>query len=189
MRIQEVVVVEGRDDTARVREAVDADTIETNGSAVGDAVIKQIRHAQAKRGVIILTDPDFPGKRIRHIISVAVPGCKHAFLPREAARDRRSGQTSLGIEHASAEAIRDALQSVYSLAAEEYADITREDLVSAGLIGSSKASRRRDHLGEILKIGHTNGKQLLKRLTMFRISQEQFDKAMQQVMQEEDYDG
>ncbi|MFD1362594.1 ribonuclease M5 [Lentibacillus salinarum] len=189
MKIKEVIVVEGRDDTAKIRQAVDADTIETNGSAVSDSVIKQIRHAQAKRGVIILTDPDYPGKRIRHIIDQAVPGCKHAFLPRDAARDRHSGRQSLGIEHASAAAIQAALQGVYALADYGQAAITRENLIDAGLIGSPKASTRRERLGDILKIGHTNGKQLLKRLTMFRITKDQFDKAMRQVIQEEEDDG
>lgn len=63
MKIKEIIVVEGRDDTARIKLAVDADTIETNGSAIGDHVIEQIRLAQETRGVIILTDPDFPGEK------------------------------------------------------------------------------------------------------------------------------
>lgn len=79
MKIKEIIVVEGRDDTARVKMAVDADTIETNGSAIGDTVIQQVRLAQETRGVIILTDPDFPGEKIRKTIAEAVPGCKHAF--------------------------------------------------------------------------------------------------------------
>ena len=33
MKIKEIIVVEGRDDTNRVKEAVDCDTFETNGSA------------------------------------------------------------------------------------------------------------------------------------------------------------
>lgn len=82
MKIKEIIVVEGRDDTARVKMAVDADTIETNGSAIGDTVIQQVRLAQETRGVIILTDPDFPGEKIRKTIAEAVPGCKHAFLPK-----------------------------------------------------------------------------------------------------------
>jgi len=37
-----------------------------------------------------------------------------------------------------------------------------------------------------LKIGYTNGKQLHKRLQMFRISKEAFHDALQQVLQEEE---
>ncbi|WP_010531227.1 ribonuclease M5 [Lentibacillus jeotgali] len=189
MKIKEVIVVEGRDDTSKIHQSVEADTIETNGSAVNASVIKQIRHAQAKRGVIIFTDPDYPGNRIRHIVDQAVPGCKHAFLPRDDARARHSHNKSLGIEHASAEAIKTALRSVYSISEKGASDISREDLILAGLIGGSKAASRRSRLGELLQIGHTNGKQLLKRLTMFHITKDQFEAAMNQVIQEEQNDG
>ncbi|BCE17254.1 hypothetical protein RSC3_04610 [Bacillus paralicheniformis] len=50
MKIKEIIVVEGRDDTAKIKSAVDADTIETNGSAIGEDVIKRIRLAQETRG-------------------------------------------------------------------------------------------------------------------------------------------
>lgn len=41
MQVKEVIVVEGRDDTQRIKLAVDADTIETNGSAIDRDVIDQ----------------------------------------------------------------------------------------------------------------------------------------------------
>lgn len=188
MKVKEVIVVEGRDDTAKINQTVDADTIETNGSAVGKSVIEQVRHAQAKRGVIIFTDPDYPGSRIRHIIDQAVPGCKHAFLPRDEALAKNPDNKSLGIEHASAQAIKHALQGVYSLSDESYYEIEREDLIAAGLIGGANSRTRRERLGELLQIGHTNGKQLLKRLTMFQITRNQFEEAMSQILQEENND-
>ncbi|PAE14636.1 ribonuclease M5, partial [Virgibacillus sp. 7505] len=36
--INEMIVVEGRKDTVSIKRAVEADTIETNGSAVGESV-------------------------------------------------------------------------------------------------------------------------------------------------------
>ena len=63
--IKQVVVVEGRDDTKRLKETFGAiDTIETRGSAIDEATLERIRQAQAKRGVIVLTDPDFPGEKL-----------------------------------------------------------------------------------------------------------------------------
>ncbi|WP_404450794.1 ribonuclease M5 [Virgibacillus necropolis] len=183
MTIKEIIVVEGRDDTAKIRLAVDADTIETNGSAINQTTLKQIQHAQAKRGVIIFTDPDYPGQRIRNIINEHVPGCKHAFLTRDDARAKNN--KGIGIEHASIESIQKALQDVYELKEFYESDICKEDLVEYGLIGGPRASYRRKRLNELLQIGHTNGKQLLKRLTMFQITHNQFEQAIQQVLQEE----
>ncbi|MFD1417049.1 ribonuclease M5 [Oceanobacillus jeddahense] len=188
MKIKEMIVVEGRDDTVRIRLAVDADTIETNGSAVNKATLDKIRLAKEKRGVIVFTDPDYPGERIRHLVNQAVPGCKHAFLRRDQAKAKHSRNKSLGIEHASVEDIQKALADVYELADVWENDITKENLINYGLIGGKEASGRRKRLGELLHIGHTNGKQLLKRLTQFQISKEQVDKAMEIIEQEEQDD-
>lgn len=181
VKIKEVIVVEGKDDTARIKEVLHADTIETNGSAVGEVVIEQIRHAQEKRGVIVFTDPDYPGKRIRQIVSDAVPGCKHAFLPRHEAISHKG----LGVEHATPEAILAALENIYEEMAEPLVEITKSDLIKYGLIGRPDSKSRREKLGLNLNIGYANAKQLYKRLTMFHISREEFLLVMEQIEQEE----
>ncbi|KAB8126485.1 ribonuclease M5 [Gracilibacillus oryzae] len=183
MKIKEIIVVEGKDDTAKLKQALNVDTIETNGSAINKYTLEQIAHAKQKRGVIVFTDPDYPGQRIRKIIDEHVPGCKHAFLTKQEAV-AKSGK-GLGIEHASAEVIRQALSSVYEIADETVNSITRTDLLLFGLIGGNGAKERREKLGIALRIGYVNGKQLLKRLQMFRIDKEEFYKVMEQIQQEE----
>src|SRR5690625_5158701 len=184
-KIKEIIVVEGKSDTIKIQQAVHADTIETNGSAINHDILTQIRHAKNKRGVIIFTDPDFPGKRIRHIINEAIPGCKHAFLTREKARAKYSCNQSLGIEHASKRDIQEALKGVYERIDFPMIDISRDDLIKNNLIGVPGSNIRRQLLGELLKIGYTNGKQLLKRLKMFNITKAQFEEAMKKVKKEE----
>ena len=83
--IQQVIVVEGKSDIARVRQAVDADLIATGGYALRSAVIQDIRAAYEKRGIIILTDPDGPGEKIRSRLSVMFPEALHAFVPKSEA--------------------------------------------------------------------------------------------------------
>ncbi|HET7580820.1 MAG TPA: ribonuclease M5 [Bacillales bacterium] len=183
MKIKEVIVVEGKSDTQAVQNAVCADTLETNGSAINADTLERIRLAQEKRGVIILTDPDYPGKRIRNIINEHVPGCKHAFIPRSEARSNRS--ESLGVEHASSEMIRKALENVREDMPAESEVISRSDLMDAGLIGGPMARERREKLGTLLHIGYTNGKQLHKRLQMFQITREEFLEAYRRIEQEE----
>ncbi|OLO27441.1 ribonuclease M5 [Alkalihalophilus pseudofirmus] len=183
MKIKEVIVVEGRDDTVAIQRAVNADTIETNGSAIGEEVIRQIELAQARRGVIILTDPDYPGERIRHIVSQRVPGCKHAFLPKKEAISKNGDD--LGVENATPEAIRLALANVKQEFENPKEEITWQDLVDGGLIGGSQSRNRREQIGSILKIGYANGKQLHKRLHMFQITKEELSQALQQVLEEE----
>lgn len=183
MKIKEIIVVEGRDDTTAIKRAVNADTIETNGSAVPPSVLERIQHAQGKRGVIILTDPDYPGQRIRQIVSDHVPGCKHAFIDRQDAL-RKKGR-GLGVEHASPDVIRKALKQAHTMAEEPLEQISKEDLIEAGLIGGPKAKVRREKLGGSLNIGYANGKQLYNRLLMFQISQEEFISEMTRILQED----
>lgn len=184
MNIKEFIVVEGKDDTTAIKRAVNADTIETNGSAISEETLRRIGHAQRKRGVIVFTDPDYPGRRIRAIIEERVKGVKHAFLAKE--KTIAKNGKSLGIEHASDADIRDALSKVYTPnenVNEE--EITLEDLMLAGLIGHPQSKERRNRIGEILNIGQTNGKQLHKRLQMFQITTEQFGQAVAQLDQED----
>lgn len=183
MKIKEIIVVEGKDDTTAVQQAVNADTIETNGSAINEETIEKIKLAQQTRGVIVLTDPDFPGQKIRNTISERVPGCKHAFIPKEMALHKRG--KGVGVEHASAETIRRALQDAQLMQAEAKEEITNQDLITAGFIGGSGAKARREMLGRLLKIGYTNGKQLHKRLMVFEISRQSFIEAVEVIRKEE----
>jgi ribonuclease M5 len=183
MRIQEIIVVEGKDDTTAIKRAVNADTIETNGSALNQETIEKIKRAQATRGVIIFTDPDFPGEKIRKTISAQVPGCKHAFLAKELAISKKG--RGLGVEHAEPKWIIEALKDAQIMHDTILEEITQSDLVTAGLVGGDKAKERRIKLGQLLKIGYTNGKQLHKRLMMFQVSKEEFADALTAILQEE----
>jgi ribonuclease M5 len=183
MKIKEIIVVEGKDDTTAIKRAVDADTIETNGSALNQDTIEKVKLAQKTRGVIIFTDPDFPGEKIRKTIAEKVPGCMHAFLTKEVAISKNGRK--LGVEHADPKVIREALKDAQLMHEEISEEITQEDLLIAGLIGGPGAKERRIQLGKLLKIGYTNGKQLHKRLMMFQISKENFAAALAAISQEE----
>ncbi len=183
MKIKEIIVVEGKDDTTAVQRAVEADTIETNGSAINEVTLQKIKLAQETRGVIIFTDPDYPGEKIRKTVAENVPGCKHAFIRKQDALDKR--HKKVGVEHASVEIIRAALSEVQQEMIDIVEEIGWEELIYLGLIAGDKARSRREKLGILLRIGYTNGKQLYKRLKMFQISRDQFESAVKQMLQEE----
>ncbi|GGD99443.1 ribonuclease M5 [Paenibacillus nasutitermitis] len=177
--IKEIIVVEGKDDTVAIKRAVEAETIETGGSAIGADVLRRVELAQQRRGVIIFTDPDHAGERIRKIVAQRVPGCKHAFLPQEDA----SYKGDIGVENASPDAIRRALANVRTEAAAgsegtSLPEIAWDDLMKAGLLVHPNASNRRLQMGNLLGIGYANGKQFFKRCSMFRITREEFQRAL-----------
>lgn len=183
-KIKEVIVVEGKDDTKQIQRAVDADTFETNGSALSLADIEQLKKLQQTRGLIIFTDPDFNGERLRKMISQAIPGVKHAFIRRDQGIPTEA-HGSLGVEHASQKTILHALSSLYTEEEVGSPLFSRRDMVQADLVSGPAARRRRERLGQLLGIGYGNGKQMLKRLNLFRVTRDQFDQAIAQMNQEE----
>lgn len=170
-KIKQVIVVEGRDDTQRLQEVFDVRTIETNGSAINKETIERIKMAHELHGVIVFTDPDSPGQKIRNTVRHAIPNVSHAFLERDEARPNHKG--SLGVEHASNVAIKEALAKVYTIKADDnnsdLIEISQNDLRYLKLVGTADAKARREYLAKELRIGYVNGKQLAKRLQMFQI--------------------
>ncbi|MFT5687108.1 MAG: ribonuclease M5 [Myxococcota bacterium] len=173
-RIEQVIVVEGRDDISAVRQAVDAELIATGGFAFGAGKLAHIAEAHRRRGVIIFTDPDTAGEQIRQRIVDRIGPCGHARLPRSACT--RDGD--IGIENASPEDIRAALAAAHCSLAEPRQEFTLSDLSRSGLVGTRDASRRREALGTSLSLGRVSARQLLSRLNHYGISRAEFDAAV-----------
>ncbi|WP_367007607.1 ribonuclease M5 [Streptococcus sp. ZY19097] len=180
IKIQEVIVVEGKDDTANLKRFYEVDTYETRGSAIDEDDLERIERLHDLRGVIVFTDPDYNGERIRKIIMQAIPTVKHAFLQRdEAAPKSKTKGRSLGVEHASFEDLEKALSSVRGYYDDDNQfDITKSDLMRLGLLMGCESRKRREYLGEHLRIGYCNGKQLLKRLELFGINLAEVEEVM-----------
>ncbi|MBS3994517.1 MAG: ribonuclease M5 [Alkaliphilus sp.] len=172
--IKEVIVVEGRDDAIAIKRAVDAEIIITNGYRITEEMIRRIKFAQERKGVIVFTDPDHAGERIRKKIADRVKGCKHAFLPREEAT--KNGD--VGIENASANNIRIALEKVRTEDLLQRNTFEKSDLLKNDLVGMDGSSDRRDRLGRLLGIGYANSKQFLIRLNNYGVTREEFQNAL-----------
>ena len=175
--IKEIIVVEGRDDEAAVKRAAEAETIATHGFGIRQETFARIERAYTERGIIIFTDPDFAGEKIRKRLFERFPEGKHAFLPREEA----SRDGDIGIENASPESIREALDKARPVIFDKRAEFVQEDLLGYGLSGSAGAAARRDRLGKLLGIGYGNGKVFLNRLNQYGIERQEFVKAIKEL--------
>lgn len=179
--IKEVIVVEGKDDVAAVKAAIHAEVITTNGFGYGKELIKMLRKLQKRRGLIIFTDPDFVGERIRRDIASQVKGCKHAFLP----QNKATRDIDIGIENAKPEDIVKAINGAKPVKVEKKEIYSKEDMVYFKLEGGKGSRDRRDKLGHELGIGYGNAKQFLSRLNSFGISKEEFIKAIERIRKDE----
>lgn len=172
--IKEVLVVEGKMDVVAIDKAVEADCIITEGFNLKPQALDSIAKAYQKRGIIIMTDPDSAGERIRRFLTKRFPEAKHAFIPKEDA----TANNDIGIEQASPEAIRTALAKVRTMDWEPTNNFTGADLLRAGISGSPAASEKRAKLGAVLGIGYANAKTFLQRLNHYGITRHEFQQAV-----------
>ncbi|MGL5615235.1 MAG: ribonuclease M5 [Sarcina sp.] len=177
--IKEVIVVEGRDDITAVKRAIDAEVIAVGGFGINGKVLERIKEAHKRKGVIVLTDPDFAGEKIRNIIRKRVPNAKHAYIARVDGTRAKDG--NIGVENASPEVIIRALEEAKITIEEKREEFAHTDLLFFKLLADPKAKLRRELLGKELSIGYGNGNQLLSRLNNYGISKDEFVKAIEKV--------
>lgn len=175
--IKEAIVVEGRDDTAAINRAVDAVTIETHGFGMPDHIWPVIEKAYKEQGVIVFTDPDYAGEKIRKKVMARFPECKQAFLPKGKALKKGN----VGVENAKPEDIVEALENARCTSVQKDSIYTMDDLYYYGLIGADDATAKREALGNLLSIGYGNGKTFLKKLNQFQIPKEELEKKLEEI--------
>lgn len=175
--LKEIVVVEGRDDTAAVKAAVDCDTIETHGYAYGKKLIGILKKASETRGVIILTDPDYIGKRIRRDISSKVKNCKHAYLPKGKALKKGD----IGVENARPEDIRDAIMNAKPELKAKREIYKNYDMLKYGLSGGKESAKLREKLCHELHIEYGNAKSLVEKLNSLEIERKELEKLLEKL--------
>lgn len=170
---KQIIVCEGKNDERRLKEVFPTiETINTNGSEISQETIAVLKSLSQTRELVLFFDPDYPGQQIRAKISNAVKNCKHAFIKREDGISKN--RKKIGVEHATDDVIRHALNNVLELRP-AIMEIQTKDLFNLGLL-SDKTLRIK--VAERLHIGYTNGKTMVKRLNMFGITIEQLERAV-----------
>ena len=163
IRVKEAIVVEGRYDAIRLRAAVDALIVETNGFQIfhDRERLAFLRRLAAERGLLILTDSDSAGFVIRNHLSGAIPPeqIKQAYIPSLFGKERRKSVPSkeglLGVEGMDIPVIEEAIRRAGATIEEESAcadtaHLTTADLFEAGLSGTPHSAARRQQLLKLL---------------------------------------
>ena len=188
MKMNEIVVVEGRDDTAAVKKAVACITVETHGYGIRKETWDLLDQGYQGPGLVIFTDPDHAGEQLRRRLTQKYPEAKQAYLDWEDARK----EEDIGVENASPEKIREALKKALRWEDSEREDrnpFTMEILLAENLSGCSQAALRRRALGKILGIGYGNSHRFLEKLNGFHIQKEEFYEALRTIQHQEDSSG
>lgn len=160
IKTDRVIVVEGRYDASKLAGIADAMIVVTDGFGIYSDKEKQklLKTLAQKRGLLILTDSDAAGFRIRNYITNLV-GAQHvaqAYVPAVPGKEKRKSEPGkeglLGVEGIDDDVIRRMLRTALAGEGEHPAPkqngraITYTDLFEWGVSGTADSAQRRQRL-------------------------------------------
>ncbi len=162
IHIREVIVVEGKYDKQRLRKITDAPIVCTEGFGLyrSKAILNSIRSMAKDRGVLILTDSDSAGFRIRNYLKSclgkSVP-VRHIYIPAVKGKEKRKEKPGkeglLGVEGMD-DAVLEQLLSAESAPVEDVdiVPVTKADFFADGFSGKPDSAEQRKRLTQLLRL-------------------------------------
>lgn len=160
LKLQQVLLVEGKYDAARVSNLVDGVVLTTDGFRVmkDRSLQTMLKQLARTKGLMILTDSDAAGFKIRHFVTGLV-GAEHvlqAYVPaihgKESRKEAPGKEGLLGVEGVSDELILRGLQDALASAPDgteketQAEKISYTDLYEWGISGTANSATRRRKL-------------------------------------------
>ena len=161
LKVEQAIVVEGKYDKIKLESIIDATIVVTNGYGIFNdrEKLELIRFYARKKGIIILTDSDGAGFKIRGFLKGSVPegSIKNVYITDIFGKEKRkvkpSAEGKLGVEGIKKELIVEAFRKAgINFVSEEGAEkternpVTRTDIYEAGLTGTPDSSEKRKKL-------------------------------------------
>ena len=154
IKIRQAVVVEGKYDKIKLSGIIDAPIIQTDGFGIfkDKELQKMIRTLAERQGIIVLTDSDSAGFKIRSFIGSTVDNGKiiNAYIPDIFGEERRKTEPSkegkLGVEGVSEQVIMQSLANAGVLCErteEPERPVAKLDLYELGFTGGENSSEKR----------------------------------------------
>lgn len=182
IHLKQVLLVEGKYDAARLHNLVEGTILTTDGFRVmkDRALQRMLQQLGRTQGLIILTDSDAAGFKIRHFVTglVGAAYVLQAYVPAIPGKEARKAQPGkeglLGVEGISdnqlLQSLHDALQSATTESPVDSSDnvqpITYTDLYEWGISGTANSAERRRRLLQRLGLPpRLSKKELLQVLT------------------------
>lgn len=161
INIEQAVIVEGKYDKIKLSSVINGVIICTDGFHIfkDKEKMKLIRHYAEKKGIIILTDSDAAGFKIRNYLKGSVDGnIINVYIPDIFGKERRKTEPSkegkLGVEGMSEEVLLEAFRraGVNDIGGAPKGGIDKMLLYELGYSGAPDSSMRRKMLLEALDL-------------------------------------
>lgn len=156
LHIKQAIIVEGKYDKIKLCSLVKAVILQTNGFGIfkDKEMLELMRYYARTTGILILTDSDRAGFKIRNYLRGAIPegDIRNIYIPDVFGKERRkvkpSAEGKLGVEGMELEVLYEAFRKAGVLTEEAPPGdpITKTDLYFAGLSGTPDCSDKRRSL-------------------------------------------
>lgn len=168
MNKKNLYVVEGKDDIAKLTSLGCHFVIQSEGYLVSSCFLSFLKEAVKVRPVVIVTDPDGPGRKIADKISVALQGqAKILILDKRKA----SGHGKIGVTETDADYLRGILSPYLKEdeEAKEEDSVSMADLSDLGLAGG-EAKMKREAVIRTFSLIPGSVKSLLKQMNILSLT-------------------
>lgn len=182
LKIDRLVIVEGKYDKIKLSNLIDADIIAVGGfSLFTNDKLKQTLKSLAKlKGAIILTDSDTAGYKIRVYLNKLLVNCDvdNVLIPqikgKERRKDTHSKEGYLGIEGIDNELLLSKLKQYSAKGERPKGDITVTDLFMLGFCGSDNSKQKKNELLKRLDVQSGISNNFMLKLINARFTREEF---------------
>lgn len=166
LKIKQAIIVEGNYDKIKLNQIVDATIVVVDGFMIykNKKMQDMIKRLADATGVVIFTDSDMAGFRIRTFLKNILNGKKvyHAYIPdiigKEKRKEKPSKEGFLGVEGVSddiiVKSLKDALKDDFEVKNDNRRLVTKTDLFVDGFSGGENSAIYRQRLTDVLKLPH-----------------------------------
>lgn len=193
IKIRKPIVVEGKYDKIKLSSFLDALIITTDGFSIfkDREKLEMIRALAQKTGIIILTDSDKAGFKIRNYINSCIPNelITHAYIPDVFGKEKRkttpSKEGKLGVEGVEKESVIEALERVGAIGDhidDDSKKITKLDFFMDGLTGTPNSSLNRSKLIKKLNLPERISSNALLCILNSMFTYEEYEKIILEVL-------
>lgn len=184
IKLSQAVVVEGKYDKIKLSSFIDGVIIVTNGFGIykDKETAQLIRYYAERQGIIVLTDSDTSGFKIRGHIKSIVPKGKivNLYAPEILGKEKRKAQPSkegkLGVEGININILKSIFEKagVVGEVHENNNPVTKLDFYEWGLIGQNNSSQLREKILDLLELPKLVSSKSLLEIINSRFTRDEF---------------
>ncbi len=182
LKIDKLIVVEGKYDKIKLSNVVDANIIDVGGFSLynNKNLISTLKSLAKQNGVIILTDSDVAGYKIRVHLNKILSGCQiqNVLAPQIQGKESRktsySKQGFLGVEGIDDATILSLLSQYSNSDVKKPGDISVSDLYELGFCGKPNSKQKKNTLLKKLGVQQNISNNFLLNLLNQRFTKQQF---------------